>query len=413
VLARWLGFVAFAAVSLGAVGCGSVAVSDVAETTGGQLTVYSGEPLQGPSAPIAEQIVNGESLALSDAHGRAGPFKIAFVSLDDASPKSDEWSPEVTETDAKTAAQDPSTIAYLGDYDSGATAVSLPLTNAAGILQISPASPYVGLTSSLDAEQDEPGRYYPSGTRTFVRVAPGDIVQARAQVQLMSSLGVHRLYVLDDQDPFQVPLADIVASDAEQAGITVIAHDSLSTVPGAVFTGEVEKIVEHHAQAVFMAGDEGTGTAELWRQLHSASPRLTLLGSSAMASESFASRIGAAAASTYLTTPILPASLYPPSAQRVLRAYAGTFGSQASPYALYGYESMTLVLGAIRGAGVRGDDRETVIERVFATRNRNSVLGRYSVQANGETTLSSYGVDRVANGHLVFYREVDTATAQT
>jgi len=407
VLARWLGLVALAAVSLAAVGCGSVAVSDVAEATGGQLTVYSSEPLQGPSAPIAEQIVNGERLALSDAHGRAGPFKIAFVSLDDASPKSEEWSPEVTETDAKTAAQDPSTIAYLGDYDSAATAVSLPLTNAAGILQVSPASPYVGLTSALDAEQDEPERYYPSGKRTFVRLAPGDIAQARAQVELMQSLGVHRLYVLDDQNPFEVPLADIVASDAEQAGITVLAHDSLSTVAGAVFTGEVEKIVQHHAQAVFMAGGEGGGTAELWQQLHDSSLRLLLLGSSAMASESFVSEIGSAAAKTYVTTPILAPGLYPPSGQRVLRAYRNTFGSQASPYALYGYEAMAMVLSAVRGAGLRGDNRQTVIEEAFATRKRRSVLGRYSVQSSGETTLSSYGVDRVVNGRLVFLRAID------
>ena len=218
-LARWLSLVALAAVLLGAAGCGSIAVSNVAEATGGQLTVYSSEPLQGPSATISEQIVNGEALALADAGGRAGLFKIGYVSLDDASPTSGQWNPGVTATNAKTAAQDPSTIAYLGDYDSAATAISLPLINAAGILQLSPASPYVGLVSSFDAGQDEPERFYPSGRRTFARLQPGDIAQADAQVQLMKSLGVHRLYVLDDQDPFEVPLADIVAGDAERAGI--------------------------------------------------------------------------------------------------------------------------------------------------------------------------------------------------
>jgi branched-chain amino acid transport system substrate-binding protein len=409
VLARWLGLVALAAVLLGAVGCGSVAVSDVAEATGGQLTIYSSEPLQGPSASIAQQIIGGESLALADAHGRAGQFKIGYVSLDDASPTSDGWNPEVTATDAKTAAQDPSTIAYLGDYDSAATAISLPLTNAAGILQVSPASPYVGLTSSLDAEQDEPGRFYLTGKRTFVRLAPGDIVQADAQVQLMKSLGVHRLYVLDDQDPFEMPLADIVASDAERAGIVVIAHDSLSTVPGAVFTGEVEKIVEHHAQAVFLAGGEGKGTVALWRDLYRASPHMLLLGSSSMVSESFTAQIGAAAANTYLTTPVLPTALYPPAAKRVLRDYRSTFGTEGSPYALYGYEAMTVVLDAVRSAGARGNDRQTVIDRVFATKSRDSVIGRYSIDPDGETTLSPYGVDRVLGGRPVFYRAFEVS----
>jgi branched-chain amino acid transport system substrate-binding protein len=406
VLARWLGLLALAGVLLGVVGCGGVAVSDVAEATGGQLTVYSSEPLQGPTAPIAEEIVGGEKLALSDARGHAGPFRVAYVSLDDASPTSQEWNPGVTATNAKIAAQDTSTIAYLGDFDSAATAISLPLINAAGILQVSPGSPYVGLTSSFEAGQDEPERFYPSGQRTFVRLAPGDIGQAQAQIRLMRSLGVRRLYVLDDQDPFEVPLADIVANYAERAGITVIAHDSLSTITGAVFTGEVEKIAESHAQAVFLAGGEGKGTPELWRDLHAASPRMLLLGSSSTVNESFTSQIGAAAANTYMTTPVLPPDLYPPVAKRVLSSYRRTFGVEAGAYALYGYEAMTLVLDAVRAAGARGDDRQTVIDRVFATTNRNSVIGRYSVEADGETTLSSYGVDRVSSGHPVFERAI-------
>jgi branched-chain amino acid transport system substrate-binding protein len=409
VLARWLGLVALAAVFLGVVGCGGVAVSDVAEATGGQLTVYSSEPLQGPSAMISQQIVDGEKLALADADGRAGQFKIDYLSLDDASPKSGEWNPGVTETDAKIAAQDTSTIAYLGDFDSAATAISLPLINAAGILQISPASPYVGLTSSVDAGQDEPERFYPSGRRTFVRLQPGDIAQAKAQVQLMKSLGVHRLYVLDDQDPFEMPLADIVANYAEQAGITVLAHDSLSTVPGAVFTGEVEKIVERHTQAVFLAGGEGKGTVALWRDLYRASPQLLLLGSRSMIGESFTSQIGAAAANTYLTSPVLSTGLYPPAAQRVLRDYRVAFGAEGGPYALYGYEAMTVVLNAVRGAGARGNDRQTVIDRVFATKNRRSVIGRYSIEPDGETTLSQYGVDRVSGGRAVFDRAIEVS----
>jgi branched-chain amino acid transport system substrate-binding protein len=406
-LARGLGLVALAAVLLGVVGCGGVAVSDVAEATGGQLTIYSSLPLQGPTAGISEQIVDGEKLALADAGGRAGPFKIEYSSLDDANPATGQWEPGLTATNAKIAAQDTSTIAYLGELDSAATAVSLPFINAAGILQVSPASPYVGLTSSLDAGQDEPERFYPSGKRTFVRLPPGDVVQAAASVHLLVSHGVHKLYVLDDQDAFQVPLADILASDAEQAGITVLAHDSLSTQANAVFSGEVVKIAGSGAQAVFLAGAEGKGTARLWRELARANPDLLLLTSGASASESFPSQLGAAAANTYLSTPALPPALYPPSARGVLRHYRNVFGREGGPSALYGYEAMTLVLDAIRSAGARGNDRQTVIDRVFATRERNSVIGRYSVQADGETTLSLYGFDRVLGGRTAFYRAID------
>src|SRR5271165_3564410 len=224
--------VALAALAVALAGCGGVGVSGAATAVGSQLTVYSSLPLQGPSAAVSEQIVNGEKLALAQAGGRVGPFKVSYVSQDDSSPASGQWAPGVTATNAKTAADDTTTIAYLGDYNSAATAVSLPLINAAGILQVSPASPYVGLTSSLDAGQDEPERFYPTGHRTFGRLQPGDPAQAAAQVKLMAAMGVHRVYVLSDQDPFDVPLAQIVAGDAARARIAVAGNDSLD-VTGA------------------------------------------------------------------------------------------------------------------------------------------------------------------------------------
>jgi branched-chain amino acid transport system substrate-binding protein len=403
VRSRWLSLAALAAIAPAAAGCGGVGVSGASEATG-PLAVYSSLPLQGPVGAISQQIVNGERLALAYAGGHVGRFKVGYVSLDDSDPTTGGIDPGVTASNAKTAAQDPSTIAYLGEYDSAATAVSLPLINAAGILQVSPASPYVGLTSSLDAGQDEPQRFYPSGRRTFGRLQPGDPAQGSAQAQLMKALGVRNVYVLDDQDPFEVPLAQIVAADAEREGILVAAHDGVSTSSGGGSVGEVQKILESGAQAVFFAGAAGAGTVALWQQLHRADPHLLLLGTSAMAIPSFSSQIGAASASTYLTTPMLATAQYPPAASRVLADYRRHFGADASPYALYGFEAMSVVLDAIRNAGARGNNRQAVIDAFFAMHERNSVLGRYSVAADGETTPARYGVDQVVNGRLVPWR---------
>jgi branched-chain amino acid transport system substrate-binding protein len=406
VRARWLGLAALAAVIPGAAGCGGTGVSGASQAAGNQLAIYSSLPLQGPTAAISRQIVDGEKQALADAGGHAGAFKIGYVSLDDSSPKNGRWDPGITASDAKTAAQDTSTIAYLGDYNSAATAISLPLINAAGILQVSAGSPYVGLTSSLDAGQDEPGRFYPTGRRTFGRLPPGDSIEGGAQVKLMRLLGVRSVYVIDDQDPFHLPLSDIVSAGAARAGIAVAAHDSLTLAPGTLYTGEIERIVKSGAQAVFLAGSDGLGAVSLWRQLHAADPGLLLLGTSAMADEAFTSQIGAAGANTYLTTPALSTALYPGRAQRVLSDYGRDFGSAGGPYALYGYEAMSVVLDAIRSAGAHGNDRQVVIDRFFSTRNRDSVIGRYSIRPDGETTLSRYGVDRVVGGRPSFSREL-------
>lgn len=387
-----------------AAGCGGVSVSGASEATGSQLAIYSSMPLQGPTAQIAAEVVNGERLALSDAGGRAGRYHVGFVSLDDSNPSSGKLDPGVTASNARTAAQDTSTIAYLGELGSTATAVSLPLINAAGILQVSPASPYVGLVSSLDAGQYEPQRFYPSGRRTFGRLQPGDPAQAVAQVALMRALGVRSVYVVDDQNPFQAPLAELVSGDAQQAGIALAGRDSVPVASGTAFPGEVEKIARSGAQAVFYAGGSDPGAIALWRELHAANPHLALLGSSALVGEFFTSALGPAEASTYLTTPVLDGSEYPPAAQHMLGAYRRHFGGDPGPYALYGYEAMSVVLAAIRSAGARGNDRLAVIGRFFDTRNRPSVIGTYSVQPDGETTLSRYGVDRVRGGKAVFYR---------
>jgi branched-chain amino acid transport system substrate-binding protein len=157
---------------------------------------------------------------------------------------------------------------------------------------------------------------------------------------------------------------------------------------------------------VFFAGGADPGAIALWRELHSADPHVSLLGSSALVNESFTSALGPAEASTYLTTPVLGMREYPPAAQRMLGAYRRHFGGDPSPYALYGYEAMSVVLAAIRWAGPRGNNRLAVMEGFFATHERPSVIGTYSIQPDGETTLSRYGVDRVHGGKAVFYRSV-------
>ncbi len=398
-------------------GCGRVSLSASNTNSGNVLTIYSSMPLQGPSAPQATQIVNGEKLALWQAGAHVGPFSIGLVSLDDASIGSAH--PQAgsieTATNAKTAAQDPTAIAYLGDYDSSATAVSLPLINAAGILQVSPASPYVGLTYAHAASADEPGRFYPTGQRTFGRIMPADPVQARAQVQAMRLLHVSRVYVLNDGDPYERPLSDLVAEDARRAHIAVVGDEVVPTQETSnqttSFPAQLKRIVASGAQAISYAGGTGTGAVALWRQLHAAAQGLALLATEAAYRPSFTARIGSAGARTYITTPILPANRYPAPAQRVLAEYRLRFGEAAQPYALYGYEAMSVVLAAIRAAGSDGNEREAVIKSFFATRDRNSVLGRYSIEPNGDTTLSTYAVDRVSRGQPVFWRELDASPA--
>jgi branched-chain amino acid transport system substrate-binding protein len=389
-------------------GCGGL--TSIAVVPGGtQLTVYSSLPLHGSGAEASAQIVNGERLALSQAGGHVGPFKVSFSSVDDSNPASGQWSSGNTATNAATAAHDVSTIAYIGDYDSAASAVSLPLINGAGILQLSPASPYVGLTDTADAGQDEPYRFYPTGMRTFGRIAPDDYVQGAAIVAFMRAQGTRRLYVVGDQDPFESSLSEIVASDARAARIRVIATDTIDTDTGT-FTAEAHRIALSGADAMFYGGGATKATATLWQEVYAVAPGLRLYGSSAANVASFTAGLGQAANNLFLGSPTLPKSLYGGDAQRFFRNYQLAFGQPATAEALYGYAAMQLVLEAIRRAGPHGNSRAAVVHAFFAMGPQDGVLGRLAISHAGDSSLADYAIDRIVGGLPVFDRVLRVPT---
>ena len=233
----------------------------------------------------------------------------------------------------------------------------------------------------------------------------------------MRTLGVHSVFVLDDQNPFAVPLASILSGGLASAGIHLAGHESISTRPGSTYEKLVERISASGADAVFLAGEgdakgEGRTAAALWRALHRSDPQLRLLASSGMLTPGFVSNLGAAEASTDLTTPVLSDGSYPPAAQGVLGDYRRTFGTAGGPWALYGYESMRLVLDAVAAAGRHATDRREVIKRLFEAPASDSVLGPLAIKSSGESTLARYGVDTVKNGSAVFLRAIDLPPAE-
>jgi branched-chain amino acid transport system substrate-binding protein len=284
------------------------------------------------------------------------------------------------------------------------------LLNEAGILQISPGSPYVGLTSPLDAGKGEPARYYPTGTQTFVRLAPDDALQARAQLAYMRQLGVHNLLVLGDSDVFSSDVATIVAREAP-GQINVVGNIAIdrTTDPASI----VARLHATGADGLLLAGDPSATAISIWQAAAAADPALKLFAPSELATPAFLQALGAPEQRTYVTSPVLPLNSYPPSAQRFARDYEAQFHVRPDAYALYGYEAVSATLAAIRSAGVHGADRNAVRRAYFATQNRDSVLGRYSVTGKGSTTLSRFAADRVRDGRLVFDHVIDVGPPPT
>ena len=102
---------------------------------------------------------------------------------------------------------------------------------------------------------------------------------------------------------------------------------------------------------------------------------------------------------------------YPPAGQKFFEDYKAKYGGgDPGQYAIFGFESMGLVLDAIKRAGDQGNDRAAVVQRVFATQNRESVLGTYGIDDNGDITLTTYGIYKIENGALTFDRSIEPPT---
>ena len=84
-----------------------------------------------------------------------------------------------------------------------------------------------------------------------------------------------------------------------------------------------------------------------------------------------------------------------------------TFGRQPAPEALQAYEAANAVLYAIRAAGEKGNDRSAVTKAFFSIRDRESVLGRYSIDRFGDTSLSRYAGNRVRDSQFVLEKVLD------
>jgi branched-chain amino acid transport system substrate-binding protein len=408
-----IGVMAFAVAACGDDNGGGGGGGGSSSSSGGEtLTIYSSLPLQGDSRPQSEDVVRGEKMALEESGGKAGNFKINYQSLDDSTAATGKWEPGQTSANARKAVGDDKAIAYLGEFNSGASAISIPITNEAGILQVSPSNTYVGLTRAEGADKGEPTKYYPSGNRTYGRVVPADHIQAAAQVQYMKDQGCKKTYILNDKEVYGAGIAKQVAEIGPKQGLQITGNDGFDT-KAANFRAPAGKIASTGSDCFFFGGILQNKGAQVFKDVGAASPNIKLFGPDGVADSTFTTKLGSDIEKrTWITNPTLDPKLYPASAQEFFQKFKAKYGKDPEPYAIYGYEAMSVVLNAIKAAGEKGNDKAEVVKAFFNTKGRDSVLGKYDIDENGDTTLSEYGGNRVEGGKLVFDKVIKAQGAQ-
>ena len=337
-----------------------------ADGGGGSLTVYSSLPLQGASRPQSEDVIKGIQLALKQKGNKCGDFAIKYESLDDATAAAGKWEPGATAANARKVAQDDSSIAYIGEFNSGASAISIPINNEAGILQVSPSntrsvSPRAARAPSR-ASRTSTTR---AGERNYGRVVPIDTIQGAAQAQYMKDEGVTSVYILDDAEVYGKGVAKNTQDAAEELGIQIAGKDSWDG-KASNYRALASKIKASGADAVFTGGIIDNNAPQLYKDLNAAMPDAKLFGPDGVATVDFTKEIPAdVQAQTFLTAPTLSPDELPPAGQQFYKDYEAEYGEpqdEIDPYAVYGYEAMAVVCDAIAEGG---DDRAAVIEAFF------------------------------------------------
>jgi branched-chain amino acid transport system substrate-binding protein len=391
---------------------GSSSSSGGSSSGGKTVDIYSSLPLQGSSSAQTQPMVNGIKLALSEAGGKAGQWTVNYQSLDDSTAAAGKWDPGQTAANARKAASDSKAVYYIGEFNSGASEVSIPLLNTAGIPQVSPANTYVGLTTNLPGSAPgEPQKYYPTGKRTYLRIVPIDSIQAAADLIAMKQAGCTKVAVANDKEAYGAGLATLLGLEKGFYGVTITSNTGIDpTAPN--FRSYAATAKGQGADCFFFAGIVSNGAVQIVKDVHAALPTAKIFGGDGVCTGSFTGAkqggVPADIAPLIECTVATQDLVAYPGGKTFLAAYKAKYGSaDPDPYAIYGYEVMKLGLNTIASLGSKGNDKSAVLSALFAIKSRNSVLGSYGFDKNGDTTLKSYGLYKVgADGTPSFLKTI-------
>jgi branched-chain amino acid transport system substrate-binding protein len=413
--AAWGGLVVGTVLALSA--CGSSSSSSSGSSGGSSgganaIDIYSSLPLQGASSAQTGPLVNGIKLALSEAGNKAGPYTVNYQSLDDSTAAAGKWDPGQTAANARKVAADPKAVYYIGEFNSGASEVSIPVLNQAGVPMVSPANTYVGLTTNLPGSAPgEPQKYYPTGTRNYLRIVPIDSIQAAADLIAMKNAGCSKVAVADDKEAYGSGLAKLIELEKGFYGVNVVSETGIDpTAPN--FRSYASTIKGQGADCFMFAGIVSNGAVQITKDVNSALPKAKIFGPDGVCTSSYTGqKQGGVPASInplmQCTVATQDLAAYP-GGKQFLKAYKAKYGGASpDPYAIYGYEAMKLGLDTIKKLGSQGNSKTAVLKALFAIKSRASVLGTYGFDKNGDTTLKSYGLYKVdSKGDPVFFKTI-------
>lgn len=392
------------------VGSSLTASSGFAQSSGTNIIrIVSSLPRTGSSNAQTNSMVNGIKLALEETQYQVGAFKLAYEDWDDASPERGSWDPAVEAANADKAIADPEVMAYIGTYNSGAAKISMPKLNKAGIAMVSPANTWPGLTKAGFGEASEPQVYRPSGKVTYFRISPTDDLQGPAGARWAQSMGVSKVFVMHDRELYGLGLANLFRKAAESLGIKIVGFEGIDG-KASNYRSLAIKVRQSGAEMVYFGGTTQTNAGQIIKDIRAVGLKDTkYMVPDGCFERAFISAAGAENLNgrAFVTFGGLPADQLDGRGKVFRENYLKRYGMEPESYAVYGYESASVVIDAIRRVNSKDAgrvDRSAIVNALAETKNFEGALGLWSFTEDGDITQSKISGNEVENGEFKFVK---------
>jgi ABC-type branched-subunit amino acid transport system substrate-binding protein/streptogramin lyase len=371
-----------------------------------RFLIVSDLPLQTPRSSLQPlQFTDAVRFVLARRDFRAGRYTVGYQSCDDSNvwtgePEPNVWTPATCRRNARAYSTALRVVGVIGPYNSGCAAFGIPILNGARegpLATISASATAVGLTrGGPGALPGEPGKYYPTGVRNFARVVATDNVQGTAAVVLSRRLGVTRLYVLDDGEPYGIGVAETVRRTARGMGVEV-AGSARWDYRDRDYRPLARRIERARADGVFLGGYSYLNGSKLLSDLRAVLGRRVRK----LAPDGFSEfrelieQAGAASEGLVVSVATLPPDRLPRSGQPFAEAFRRAIGGPVDPYSPTTAQATEVLLDAIAASD---GTRASVTRNLFRTRVEDGILGSFEFDANGDTTGGAVTMYRIENG---------------
>lgn len=365
----------------------------------GKIKFYTSWPMQGAMIPEGTGMKNGVNMAVEEAGGAVAGYCIEVVNLDDASPLTGKWDGAVEAENANKAVADKDTMVYIGTYNSGAAKVSIPITNRARMMQITPANTYPGLTKKIGAAPGEPEIYRPTGSVNYFRPFPADDIQGAVGARWAKAMGHKKVFILDDQELYGKGVADVFELEAKKIGLQVAGHEGIDWKQPdqkPVLT----KIRATGADLVYMGGVIETGVQIVVRQMKDLGlvmPKVRFMGADGFFQDELfkgATCEAVEAVGFRMTFASLPYEQLKGAGAKAYKMYKDKFKIEPTSYALYAYDAARIAIEAVKRAGAK--DRDAIRKAALGVKNFEGINGNFSFDDNGDSDskiMSGYAAE--------------------